>query len=90
MSDLPNGSGVPKPKAFLTNSWTTFGRPIVKRVAREKAVGCLRRKVNTGRPASESSCESVSKGERKEEKLMRTNIRVLNIWNSWNLKTFFT
>ena len=46
----------------------------MKRLAREKAVGCLRRKVKTGRPASESSCESVSKAERKEEKLMETNI----------------
>ena len=66
----------------------------MKRVAREKAVGCLRRKVNTGRPASDSSCESVSKGERKEEKLTRANIRAPNfpflVRNIWNLKTFLT
>ena len=47
---------------------------MVNRVAREKAVGCLRRKMKTGRPVSASSCESVSMGERKEEKLMMTNI----------------
>ena len=69
----PNGSGVPNPKAFLTKSITAFGRLIVNRVAREKAVGCLRRKVKTGTPASSRSCESVSNGERNEEKLM-TNI----------------
>ena len=50
----------------------------MKRVAREKAVDCLRRKVKTGRPASDRRCESVSKGERKEEKLMMTIIRALN------------
>ena len=43
---------------------------MVNKVAREKAVGWLRRKMKTGRPASASSCESVSKGERKEERLM--------------------
>ena len=74
MTDLPKGSGVPKPKALLRNSWITFGKPIVNRVAREKAVGWLRRRMKTGRPASASSCESVSKGERNEEKLMMTYI----------------
>ena len=50
----------------------------MKRVARENAVGWLRRKVKTGRPDSARSCESVSKGERKEEKLTMTNIRPVN------------
>ena len=50
-----------------------MGKLIVKRVAREKAVGWLIIKVNTGRPASDSSLESVSSGERKEEKLKKNN-----------------
>ena len=48
-----------------------MGKLIVKRVAREKAVGWLISTVNTGRPASASSLESVSSGERKEEKLKK-------------------
>ena len=50
-----------------------MGKLIVKRVAREKAVGWLIITVNTGRPASASSLESVSSGERKEEKLKKNN-----------------
>ena len=50
-----------------------MGKLIVKRVAREKSVGWLIIKVNTGRPASASSLESVSSGERKEEKLKKNN-----------------
>ena len=52
---------------------------MVNRVEREKAVGCLRRKMKTGRPASASSFESVSKGERNEEKLVMTNIYTLKL-----------
>ena len=48
-----------------------MGKLIVKRVAREKAVGWLIITVTTGRPASASSLESVSSGERKEEKLKK-------------------
>ena len=59
-----------------------MGKLIVKRVAREKAVGWLIIKENTGRPASASSLESVSSGERKEEKLKK-NKSIFQIFGSY-------
>ena len=59
-----------------------MGKLIVKRVAREKAVGWLIIMVNTGRPASARSLESVSSGERKEEKLKKSN-SIFQIFGSY-------
>ena len=43
----------------------TFDGFLAKREEREKEAGWVNRNLNTGRPASASSCESVSIGETK-------------------------
>ena len=61
----PAGLGVLIPRALLAKSVHMWEKVTVKRVAREKALGWVSMKVNTGRPALARASESVSIQEKK-------------------------
>ena len=62
---LPLGLLTERPTASFANMRITFDGFLAKREEREKDAGWVKRNLNTGRPASASSCESVSIGETK-------------------------
>ena len=62
---LPLGLLTERPTASFANMRITFDGFLAKSEERENEAGWVKRNLNTGRPASASSCESVSIGETK-------------------------